>query len=346
MTNLRFAIAFLFLFLASSAAAAAPCVDDTAACQQWVSLGTHGGRSLVYRTFPLDVRNTTITRALVMIHGGNAGAAGHFRVAVEAARLAGALDDTIILAPRIPSNDAYVCLDTLAEGEINWGCQANNGWPAGGTASGDAQLTSYDMTDELLRQLASRNIFPNLRSIVVAGHSAGGQYVTRYAMANQVHERLGVRVTYVVANPAHYAYPDAGRVSESGAERPADELREGCRIYDDWPYGLRDRQGYASRLSEDQLRRQLVSRPVTYLLGAEDTSTLALDTACPAMAQGPNRLTRGQAFARYVNEKFKAGHTVMVVTGCGHNPRCMFTAAPALGSLFGSGFKAQGSGKP
>jgi hypothetical protein len=94
------------------------------------------------------------------------------------------------MAPRMPSDDGYLCSDALSDGEINWGCQANNGWPAGGTAGGDDQLTSYDLVDELLRRLANRAVFPNLRSIVVSGHSAA-QHVTRYAMANQVHERLG-----------------------------------------------------------------------------------------------------------------------------------------------------------
>ena len=40
--------------------------------------------------------------------------------------------------------------------------------------------------------------------------------MTRYEMANQVHDTLGVPVTYVVANPSSYAYPDAGRPASLG----------------------------------------------------------------------------------------------------------------------------------
>jgi hypothetical protein len=52
------------------------------------------------------------------------------------------------------------------------------------------------------------------------------------------------------------------------------------------------------------------------------------------MAQGPTRLARGQAFAKYVNRKYGAQHTVVVVPLCGHNARCMFTSEPALPILF------------
>ena len=52
---------------------------------------------------------------------------------------------------------------------------------------------------------------------MLAGHSAGGQFVTRYEMSNKVHDSLGVPVTYVVSNPSSYAYPDATRpVADAG----------------------------------------------------------------------------------------------------------------------------------
>jgi len=333
-TRLRAALWAAVLTLAVvSPSAAAPCQGDD--CREWVDLGQQGGRFLVYRSVPLTTRDASVTRALVVIHGGSAGAIGHFRAGLDAARLAGLLDETLVVAPRIPSNDNYVCTDSIEPREINWGCQANNGWPAGGTARDDQAITSYDLGDALLHVVADRNVFPNLRSIVVVGHSAGGQYVARYAMANRVHDALGVPVTYVVANPAHYAYPDAGRVDASGADVPPDTSRSGCKIYDDWPYGLQDRVGYTSRLTEEALRQQLASRPITYLLGANDTlSTGGLDTTCAAMAQGPNRLQRGRTFVAYVNRVYRAQHGVVVVPDCGHNTRCMLTAAAARPVLF------------
>jgi hypothetical protein len=52
------------------------------------------------------------------------------------------------------------------------------------------------------------------------------------------------------------------------------------------------------------------------------------------MAQGPTRQARGQAYAKYVNETLGGKHQVIVVTGCGHNGRCMYTSEPALRVLF------------
>src|SRR5439155_17668182 len=112
-------------------------------------------------------------------------------------------------APRFASKDAD-CQDALAANEVNWPCNGNS-WRAGGIAIGNAKLTSFDFADEILRKLADRQTFPNLKAIVVAGHSAGGQFVTRYEMANQLHDKLGVPITYVVANPSSYAYLDAQR---------------------------------------------------------------------------------------------------------------------------------------
>ena len=42
------------------AAAASPCATATAACTEWVALGRGSARSMIYRTFSLDVRNDAV----------------------------------------------------------------------------------------------------------------------------------------------------------------------------------------------------------------------------------------------------------------------------------------------
>jgi hypothetical protein len=214
-------------------------------------------------------------------------------------------------------------------------------------------VTSFDFLDELLRKLARKEIFPNLKQIVVTGHSAGGQVLNRYEMANQVHDKLGVPVTYVVANPSSYAWPDGTRPTDAAysvqshapgyvpavpANAAAFRSFAGagdCTTYDQWPYGLKDRTGYTASQTDDQLKAQLSSRPTIYLLGELDVFPLGgFDGSCPAMAQGPTRLARGEAFGKFVNEKLGAHHIVKVVPECGHNARCMFTSEDALPLLF------------
>jgi pimeloyl-ACP methyl ester carboxylesterase len=315
------------LFLTAAAAYAGPCTS-TKDCTEWVTLGGGPSRSMIYRTYSLEKRNPAISRALIMVHGVGRDADNYFRSAIAAAFLADALEDTLVIAPRFTSNATGGCRDTLQPGEVSWSCSGDS-WKSGGVAVNTERLTSFDFIDEILRKLARNEIFPNLRAIVVAGHSAGGQFADRYAMSNHVHETLGVALSYVVANPSSYAWPDA--------TRPAEDVLAKCPLYDRWPYGFINRTGYAGPISDDQLRKQLASRPVTYLLGELDTLPIGgFDQSCPAMAQGPTRRARGEAFADHVNQKYGAQHAKVLVPYCGHNGRCMFTSEQALPVLFPS----------
>jgi len=323
----------LLLLLVSAAAWSAPCIT-VADCTEWVTFGGGPARSIVYRTYALDAPNPQITRALVVIHGAGRDADNYFRTALAAAFLGDALEDTIVIAPRLASS-AGTCRDELAPNEVSWSC-AGDSWRSGGLATNNDKLTSFDFIDEILRKLARKEVFPNLKAIVVSGHSAGGQYVDRYAMANTVHDRLGIPVTYVVSNPSSYAYLDNTRPNTEGSDFRAFTDSRNCTTYNQWPYGLEHRTaGYTARQTDDQLKKQLAARPVTYQLGEIDILPLGgFDGSCPAMAQGPTRLARGQAFSKYVNQKFGAKHKLTVVPLCGHNARCMFTAEPALPILF------------
>src|SRR5437016_3985022 len=271
-------LAFLALFVS---APAQPCMKATTDCTEWVTLGDHA-RSLVYRTYALETKNEKITRALIVVHGQGRDADNYFRTALAAGFLANAFEDTIIIAPRFASNDSRSCRDALAPNEINWSCSGDS-WRSGGVATSNNKLTSYDFADEILRKLARKEVFPNLKAVVVAGHSAGGQYVTRYEMANQVHDKLGIPITYVVSNPSSYAYLDAERPGGSNSELRAFGDARNCTTYDNWPYGLKNRSGYTAKLSDDQLKQGLASRAVTYLLGELDILPLGgFDSSCPA----------------------------------------------------------------
>jgi pimeloyl-ACP methyl ester carboxylesterase len=347
---------FLLIFLAAETAWAAPCITATTACTEWITLAGGPGRSLVYRSYSLDARNEGISRALIMVHGAGRDSDAYFRHVLAAAFLAGALDNTVIISPRFASNNGNGCRDVLASNELNWKCDGSDTWRSGGTAVDNPKATSFDVADEILRKLVRKEIFPNLRAIVVAGHSAGGQFVTRYEMANQVHDRLGIPITYVVANPSSYAYLDSLRPTASAVPSTVAAAAPGyippqsssppapfagfsdarnCTTYDTWPYGLQKRTGYTAGLADDQLKKQLAGRPTTYLLGELDILPLyGFDSSCSAMAQGPTRLARGLAFGKYVNEKYGAQHKTLVVAACGHNARCMFTADSALPLIF------------
>jgi len=305
---------------------------------------------MVYATFPLDKRNTAVTRALIMVHGALRNADHYFETATAAGFLAGALENTIIIAPRFAAGR-----DTVAADEVKWP-EGRDSWRSGGMAPANPTLSSFDFLDEIVRRLADKKIFPNLTKIVVTGHSAGGQVTTRYEMTSKAFGLPGVTISYVVANPSSYAWPASVRPLPVGDANPIDAYKEAlgpdaekvhgnfsygafdstkAPNFDRWPAGLENRTGYAAGMTEDQLKRQLAERPTTYLLGQVDVLPLGgFDSSATAMAQGPTRRARGEAFYKYVTETLGAKHNAIIVPECGHNDRCIYTTDVVLPVIF------------
>lgn len=327
-----------------------PCVTPTTPCERWITYGAGPARSMVYATHDLAARNTTATRALIMIHGAGRNADHYFATATGAGFLAGALDNTIIIAPHIIAG-----ADKAEANEVLWPSNGIN-WRGGGFASSHPTITSFDFIDELVRTLADKKLFPTLTKIVIAGHSAGGQVVTRYQMSSKAHNTAGVMISYVVANPSSYAWPASVRPLPTGDANPVDAYREslgsdgekvhsnftygafdstGAPTYDRWPAGMQGLSGYAANMTAEQLRKQLVERPVTYLWGQVDVLPLGgFDSSPGAMAQGPTRRARGEAFFKYVTATMGAKHNAMIVPECGHNDRCIFTTDMVFPVIF------------
>jgi pimeloyl-ACP methyl ester carboxylesterase len=305
---------------------------------------------MVYATYPLDVTNPAITRAFILVHGTNRNADHYFATATAAAFLAGTLDNTIVIAPHII--DAQ---DKPDANEVVWPNRGDS-WRSGGMSTSHPSLSTFDFMDEIIRTLANKKIFPNLSKVVVAGHSAGGQFVTRYEMANKIHGTLGVAISYVVANPSTYAWPSAVRPLPTGNADPATADKEalgpnGEKInsqftfgpfdasklanYDRWPAGLEQRAGYTARMSDAQLKKQLAERATTYLLGQVDVLPLGgFDSSPSAMAQGPTRRARGEAFVKFITDSLGAKPNAIIVPECGHNDRCIFTTDVVFPVIF------------
>src|SRR3954467_10233537 len=130
-------------------ASAGACTTSTSQCTEWVTLGPGPSRSMIYTSHSLDPRDARIRRALIMVHGTNRNADHYFATAVAAAFLAGALDDTAVIAPRIASSTGS-CHDTLAENEVSWSCTGDS-WRSGGNAASHPDLSSFDFVDQVLK---------------------------------------------------------------------------------------------------------------------------------------------------------------------------------------------------
>lgn len=325
-----------------TAAPEAPCTKAVAACEHWIVFGRGPARSMVYSSYPLDRPNTVVTRALIMVHGAGRNADHYFETSTGAAFFAGALDNTIIIAPHFIGGR-----DKLQPNEVEWP-ERGDTWRSGGNSPTNPSLSAFDFMDEIVRRLANKKNFPNLTRIVVAGHSAGGQFATRYEMANKIDGTLpGVAMSYVVANPSSYAWPSPLRPLPTGDADPANAVkeplgREGEKVHTDytyalfdstkvpgynhWPSGLEARTGYTANESDAQLRHQLATRNATYLLGQVDVLPLGgFDSSPKAMAQGPTRRARGEAFVKFIADSLGAHPNTIIVPECGHNDRCIYT---------------------
>jgi pimeloyl-ACP methyl ester carboxylesterase len=330
---------------------ATPCTTPTTVCERWITFGNGPARSMVYSTYALDKPNPTITRALIMVHGALRNADHYFETATAAGFLAGALNNTVIIAPHFTAGR-----DSAAPNEVIWP-ERRDSWRSGGASPSNPELSSFDFVDQLVRDLANKKNFPNLKHIVITGHSAGGQFTTRYEMSNKVDGKVsGVTISYAVADPSSYAWPAAVRPLPTGDANPATADKEalgpdGEKVhtnftygpfdstraprYNQWPMGLAHRNAYTAQMSDAQLIRQLVQRPTTYLLGQVDVLPLGgFDSSSSAMAQGPTRRARGEAFVKYVDEKLGAHHKAIIVSECGHNDRCIFTTNVVFPVIF------------
>ena len=290
-----------------------------------LSLGADG--ELPIETVP-DWREPQpgITRALVMIHGWPRRDLGIGARAVAAA--GAAASGTIVVTPQFP---AQVDIDAhgLAPQTLRWGVDA---WPQGLPARGPSAVSSFAAVDAILARLADRRRFPDLRAVVLAGHSAGGQFVQRYAMVGQgeaVLRRAGVHLRYVVANPSSWLVVGALRHAGDDAS---------CRAVGRWKYGLEDAPAYVARpIDAEALLQAYLQRDVVYLLGDADTDPAGdgLDRSCAAEAQGPTRLARGLAFVGRLQALFpERPQHLLQVPGVAHHAAPMFTSAQGLRALF------------
>ncbi len=301
---------------------------------------TGTGFVIVWRSHALaGATHAGVERAFIMVHGAGRNAEDYFRWALASATVAGQLSKTVVIAPHFKSRSAG---DPVEFGELEW---SGSGWVSGEHAvSGKA--TSYDVIDQVLEVLNSQEHFPDLKEVVVAGHSAGGQLVQRYAAVNRMEPRMHVPVRYVAANPSSYLYLNDLRM-QLGAACGTDGRCTGkfvkywdaanCTTYNRYRYGLEARTGYAAASSNEYILEQYPRRNVTYIVGALDTRTddSTLDRSCRAIAEGANRKERGLIYYSYIKTQFNATHTLEIAPGCGHSAVCVFAGPAGVKAVFG-----------
>ena len=300
-----------------------------------------------YRNKALGTSDTSVRRAVIVIHGTGRNASSYYNTIVSGANAAGAASSTILLAPHFliqaDVTDLHLGSEILYWAEPGWkqGDRSLNPSPAG--------ISSFSVIDSISMRLAAN--FPNLEQIVFCGHSAGAQFVQRYAAGNLIDGTLtqerGISVRYVVANPGSYMYLDGQRWIPGTAYDFAipSPLPPGCpTTYNNYKYGL---DGipvghYMGIPSVADIRENYRLRRVTYLIGELDTSTTDpdLDDGCEANMQGSQRRERGEVFREYLHDFYATNgvaHDWSLVPGVAHDGDGMLNSACGRMALFNYG---------
>jgi pimeloyl-ACP methyl ester carboxylesterase len=294
-----------------------------------IAVGAHGAFPL-YVSADWSKPLPSVTRAVLVLHGVRRDADNYFRSALKAQAAAGdAGRGSIMIAPQFLTA-ADVETFGLSPDTLRW---TFTGWESGDPAVGPEPVSSFEALDAILAKLADRRHFPNLRQVVVAGHSGGAQVVQRYAIAAKgdlVLTHAGIAVRYVVADPSSYAY--------FSAERPEPSIAASCPDFNSWKYGMAERPPYLADATAGALEKAYVARRIIYLFGTLDIDPdhPALDKSCMAEAEGANRYARGHAYvaAMQARDHGTPNHSAWDVPGVAHQQDKILTSPCGLKALF------------
>ena len=256
--------------------------------------------------------------------------------------------------------------------DANGGHHGERNWKWGGNSSADlsASISTFSVLDEIVATMLDKTLYPHLSRVLVAGHSAGGQIVMRYALASSL-EVPNDRVRYFPANPSSYTYLDGLRPVQPDPwqcdsfcvnttlmtrkwrfAKPSSAATT-CPGYDEYGYGLSGPlPPYLTARGVPAMIKAFSTRDVTYLSGSSDVCDSpfmrdhdctpscnpddgGLDTSCEAYIQGKCRMARAHAYAQYAREeKGFAMHRLVAIPHVGHSGCAVFQSPEALEAMF------------
>ncbi len=279
-----------------------------------------------------------VRRAVIVVHGIERNAADYAR-----AMMALAPADTLVVAPQFLAPED-IAAHSLPADILRWHWDA---WAGGSPALGPSAISSFEALDTLLAKLADRNALPNLTNVVVAGFSAGGQVVQRYAIVGRGELAFAgapLRLRFVVGSPSSFAYFTDERPAANGALVPFAGAAA-CPSFNRWRYGFAgDMPPYVAAvaaLGVPGIERRYAERDIVYLVGGNDNNPdhKYLDKSCAGEAQGPTRLARMQYFFAELQQREGRAlrHRMHVVDGAPHNEARVFGSPCGRAALFDEG---------
>lgn len=283
---------------------------------------------------PLDTPQPHVRQLVLAIHSSSYLPQDAYNaVAAAAGTHTGAADSVCIFAPQFlePAElPATVPADLLYWSTFPFRGTATARW---GPSAQSVSISAFEVVDRILATLSATTLFPNLKTIVVVGHSAGGQLVNRYAVAgrfqNTLEAQREIHMRYLVLAPSSCLYFSAERDPDGDGIfttlSAAEIAASACPTMNDYPYGFTNLFSYPSATGATTMRAQYPKRFVFHVVGSADNDPnhSSLGTDCESMQQGTQRVIRMQTYFRHLQNYFGPSilkrQTMDIVPGIGHS---------------------------
>jgi hypothetical protein len=321
------------------------CVDRSNECNDVINIGSEDNviNLHAYHTAPLGHKlnaqqvtyNSQIKKLIIVIHG----LYGNNNVAFAAVSANHDIDTTVI-APYFGGKEK---IDPATAKEQQLATWNTSSWMKGGLSDNiinkGRQLSSFMALSKLVN--VALISYPNLKEIVFAGFSAGGQMLQRYVLFDmypaEALKTKDISVRFIVSSPSSYVYLDGNRINydtqcnditscdsldKNSFSIPTAYTEEGLNCvnnisdkgyYNNYKYGLQNIPKYLEQ-DKTKLINNYLKANVTYLLNTGDASSITNNylgnnipaiTDCPAVLEGPSndsyRFQRGLVFTKYLH---------------------------------------------
>ncbi len=319
--------------------------DDSGTTIKWVPVCRESGVSIY--------QDLNASRVIINVHGSKSDGPRVLEQ-MRIARSEAGTPDVAIFAPQFlqKKEGAIEQLDETGystyEGFWYW----DAGWRWGResiNSTGANQISSFSVMDWMIEVIVANT--DGLDEIVIAGHSAGGQFVNRYAATTEIEQDLligeGIEIRYISANPHGRMYFTAERPDLSKIDKKDDTCdwnNDTINIptgHDDNEYhlgvggDLPEYNGYDRGRAIDiqRLKDNYSGREVILLQGAKDINPNVSDT------QGYTRYQKANTYYKHLRDYFGddiiKNHKKVIVPLVGHDSDNIFQSDIGEYYLFG-----------
>jgi len=286
--------------------------------------------------------NKNITQLVIYIHGARRNGLDYYEWGEKAVIAANKTNETLFISPQFTSEKDLEDHKHDAN-HLFW---TNNNWRVGDESVSskkrkmDDTFSSFSLIDSMIARVCNKKLFPKLKNVVIIGHSAGGQFVSRYVgMTPMPTIQKKYKFRFIVMNPSTYLYLDDRRPMKTNSgltfARPD---TTGCSSFNDYPRGIEKLNPYASKAGIETIKNQFLNRDVVFILGGNDVNMndSSLDKSCGGNLQGRFRLERGQFFYEYIQlfSNKKKIHQIEVVPNVAHDGDKMVNSTAAQRFMF------------